>query len=82
MRTMKTVDIISKLNQILTGYYHYYGVYGNYPAVIAFRYRALKSLFYWLNRRSQKKSYTWNGFWNMITTGHPVVRPMGCYVYI
>ena len=82
MRIMKTVDIIRKLNQILTGYYHYYGVYGNFPAVIAFRYRVLRSLFYWLNRRSQKKSYTWNGFWNMVTTGHPVVRPKSYYVYI
>ena len=82
LRTLKTAEIIRKLNQILTGYYHYYGVYGNYPAVIAFRYRVLRSLFYWLNRRSQKKSYTWDGFWDMITTGHPVVRPKGYYVYI
>lgn len=82
MRTMKTEDIIMKLNQKLTGYYHYYGVYGNYPAVTAFRYRVLRSLFYWLNRRSQRKSYTWAGFWDMITHGLPVVSPKGFYVYI
>ena len=82
MRTLKTAVIIAKINQILVGYYHYYGVVGNYPRVIAFRYKVLKLLYYWLNRRSQKKSYTWNSFWDMITTGHPVVRPKSYSVYI
>lgn len=82
MRTMKTKEIIAKLNEILIGYYHYYGVYGNYPAVIAFRWHVLKSLFYWLNRRSQKKSYNWKGFLDMIKFGHPLVRPKSFYVYI
>ena len=82
MRTWKTRDIISKLNEILVGYYHYYGVYGNYPAVISFRYNVLKMLFYWLNRRSQKKSYTWSGFWDMVTHGHLVARPKAYYVFI
>lgn len=82
MRTMKTKEIIAKLNEILVGYYHYYGVSGNYPSVIAFRWHVLKSLFYWLNRRSQKKSYTWAGFWDMIKTGHPLACPKSFYVYI
>ena len=82
MRTMKTKEIIAKLNEILIGYYHYYGVYGNYPAVIAFRWHVLKSLFYWLNRRSQKKSYNWKGFLDMIKFGHPLARPKSFYVYI
>ena len=82
MRTMKTKEIIAKLNEILIGYYHYYGVYGNYPAVIAFRWHVLKSLFYWLNRRSQKKSYNWKVFLDMIKFGHPLVRPKSFYVYI
>ena len=82
MRTWKTCEIISKLNEILVGYYHYYGVDGNYPAVISFRYHVLMMLFYWLNRRSQKKSYTWDGFWDMVTYGHPVARPKAYYVYI
>ena len=82
MRTMKTKEIIAKLNEILIGYYHYYGVYGNYPAVIAFRWHMLKSLFYWLNRRSQKKSYNWNGFLDMVKFGHHLARPKTFYVYI
>ena len=82
MRTMKTKDIICWLNQVLIGYYHYYGVYGNYQRVLSFRYQVLNSLLYWLNRRSQKKSYTKAGFYDMITRGHPVVRPKTFYVYI
>jgi group II intron reverse transcriptase/maturase len=82
MREEKTADIVRWLNQVLVGYYHYYGVYGNYPMVMSFRWNALKSLFYWLNRRSQKKSYTWVGFLDMIDKGHPVERPKTAYVYI
>ena len=32
--------------------------------------------------RSQKKSYTKKGFFDMITYGHPVKRPKAVYVYI
>ena len=55
MRTMKTKCIIAKLNEILVGYYHYYGVNGNYPAVIAFRWHVLKSLHYWLNKPFEER---------------------------
>lgn len=82
LREEKTVDIIKWINQVLVGYYHYYGVFGNYPMVMSFRWNVLKSLFYWLNRRSQKKSYNWKGFLDMISNGHPVERPKTYYVYI
>ncbi len=82
LRTEKTVIIIKWINQVLVGYYHYYGVPGNYPKVTEFRWNVLKSLHYWLNRRSQKKSYTWAGFLDMITYGHPVERPRSWYVMI
>jgi group II intron reverse transcriptase/maturase len=82
MRTEKTEDIVRWINQVLIGYYHYYGVFGNYNKVIEFRWNVLKSLFYWLNRRSQKRSYTKSAFFDMITHGHPVVRPKTFYVYI
>ena len=81
-RTEKTEDIIRWINQVLIGYYHYYGVNGNYSKVIEFRWNVIKSLYYWLNRRSQKKSYTKAGFFDMITHGHPITRPRTYYVYI
>ena len=75
-------NIIKWVNQVLVGYYRYYGVYGNYPSVMQFRWNVLKSLYYWLNRRSQTKSYTYEGFSHMIDKGHPIARPKAYYVYI
>lgn len=75
MRTLKTQTIIEKVNRILTGYFHYYGIIDNSTMNGKFRYNVLKSLFYWLNRRSQKRSYTWDGFLYMIDTAYPIVRP-------
>ena len=74
MRTRTTKEIILWINQVLVGYYHYYGVNGNYNKVIAFRWKVLKSLYYWLNRRSQKKSYTWDTF-DRLLIEHPLARP-------
>ena len=44
------------------GYWNYYGVIGNYASLAQFFYRSQRLLFKWLNRRSQRKSYTWTGF--------------------
>jgi group II intron reverse transcriptase/maturase len=74
MRTMATKDIVKKLNEILVGYYHYYGITDNLRRIKSFRYEVLKSLYYWLNRRSQKKSYNWAGFLYMIDNYHPLAK--------
>ena len=73
--SLKVKEIISKLNQILTGYFNYYGITDNSERITAFRYNVMRSLFYWLNRRSQKKSYNWVEFLNMIDNSYPLVRP-------
>ena len=46
------------LKMKLTGHYRYYGVSGNYPALKRFSTLASKLAYKWLNRRSQKKSYS------------------------
>ena len=74
MRTLPIASIIKKLNQILTGYYHYYGITDNSNSLAAFAYRVRRSLFYWLNRRSQKNSYDWEGFNDMLKD-NPLARP-------
>ena len=74
MRTLSIASIIKKLNQILTGYYHYYGITDNSNSLNAFAYRVRRSLFYWLNRRSQKNSYDWEGFNDMLKD-NPLARP-------
>ena len=75
MRTLGTETIIKKVNQILTGYFHYYGIIDNSVMNKKFRYNVLKSLYYWLNRRSQRKSYTWERFLHMIDESYPLVQP-------
>lgn len=74
MRTMKLKDIVKKINQILVGYYHYYGITDNSRAIKRFRYVVIKELFYWLNRRSQRRSYTWEGFLGMIDKEYPIAE--------
>ena len=74
MRTLPLSEIIRKLNQMLVGYYHYYGITDNYERIDNFCYQVRRSLFYWLNRRSQKKSYNWNAF-NAMLKEYPLARP-------
>ena len=73
MRMMPTKDIIKKLNEILVGYYHYYGITDNSRSIGAFGYEVVKRLFYWLNRRGQRRSYTWKGFLDMLKV-HPLAK--------
>ncbi|MBQ9122468.1 MAG: RNA-directed DNA polymerase [Lachnospiraceae bacterium] len=74
MRTMELAEIIKKLNQMLVGYYHYYGITDNSQKISDFRFRVTKSLFFWLNRRSQKYSYTWEEFSKMLKM-YPLAQP-------
>jgi len=74
MRTRKTAEIIRKLNQVLVGYYHYYGITDNILSLRLFKLEVTKRLFYWLNRRSQRKSYTWEQFNQMLKT-YPLATP-------
>jgi RNA-directed DNA polymerase len=59
---LRMTDFFGKLNAKLRGYYNYYGIIGNYKSLASFYYRAVRLLFKRLNRRSQRKSYTWAGF--------------------
>ena len=74
MRTLPLPGIIKKLNEMLVGYYHYYGITDNMKGITDFCYRVRRSLFYSLNRRSQKKSYTWEAFNDMLKV-YPLARP-------
>lgn len=74
IRHWKVKDIVAKLNQILVGYFHYYGITDNAERLHAFRYHVMESLYYWLNKRSQKKSYTWVEFLNMIDNAYPLAK--------
>jgi RNA-directed DNA polymerase len=58
----RPADLFKELNAKLRGYYAYYGVNGNYASLKQFFDAALRILFKWLNRRSQRRSYNWTGF--------------------
>jgi len=67
-------ELIHKLNQSLNGYYNYYAVTDNMRTVQLFRWCIVKQLYYWLNRRSQRKSYTWDEF-NALLRKVPIKEP-------
>jgi len=54
--------IFRDMNAKLRGYYNYYGVIGNSESLREFFYHVKRILFKWLNRRSERRSYNWNGF--------------------
>lgn len=73
-RTLRKKDLIEKLNVKLAGYYRYYGVTDNFEAMRSFMWKVTRAVFVWLNRRSQKKSYTWKRFFDMLKH-YPIMRP-------
>jgi len=50
------------LSRKLQGHMNYYGIRGNSNAINRFHYQARRLWFKWLNRRSQRKSLTWEKF--------------------
>ena len=61
-RHVKVSEQFERLNAKLRGYYNYYGVHGN-SASLSYFYRAVIHIHLkWLNRRGQRKSYTWAGY--------------------
>jgi RNA-directed DNA polymerase len=54
--------IFRDMNVKLRGYYNYYGVIGNYESLKEFFYHVKLTLLKWLNRRSERRSYNWDGF--------------------
>jgi RNA-directed DNA polymerase len=54
------------LKSKLRGLYQYYGIRGNFLSINRMYRIVLYAWFKWLNRRSQRKSYTWKGYWELI----------------
>jgi RNA-directed DNA polymerase len=60
--SMKLGGLWSLAKSKLQGHYHYFGYWMNRQKLVHFYTQAVKALFKWLNRRSQKSSYNWTGF--------------------
>ena len=60
------------------GHLRYYGVSFNHRALGVFVYHATRTMYKWLNRRSQRRSYNWEQFRRFIAA-HPLPRPVICH---
>lgn len=67
-------ELIAKMNKKLIGHYRYYGISFNGKKISAFLHCSQKYLGKALNRRSQMKSYTWDGFIDMLKV-YPLAKP-------
>jgi group II intron reverse transcriptase/maturase len=73
-RHLRLKDLTDVLNAKLRGHYQYYGITDNSDRIADFKDETQKMLFKWLNRRSQKNSYTWDGF-NDLLKVFPLAHP-------
>jgi len=60
----------------LRGHYNYFGYYCNRSKLMHFYTAVTQSLFKWLNRRSQRKSFSWKQFVDKLKA-NPLPRPPG-----
>lgn len=72
--------LFALLNRKLRGYYNDYGIIGNYKSLSTFVYHVTQTLFKWLNRRSQRKSYNWEGFKELIKY-FGISQPRICHAF-
>jgi group II intron reverse transcriptase/maturase len=68
----------AQLNSKLRGHYQYYGIRGNFDSLKDFYHHVRRILFRQLNRRSQRRSYNWKGFAELIQVFR-LERPRICH---
>lgn len=73
-RSVNLGDLMKILKAKLQGYYNYYGLKGNIQSLGHFYWRVKQRLYKWLNRRSQRKSFTIESF-NQLLKHYRVVTP-------
>ena len=73
-RNLRLRRIFKLLNAKLRGYYNYYGVIGNFASLQEFFRQAMRILYKWLNRRSQKRSFCYSIF-NQIVKFYHIEKP-------
>jgi group II intron reverse transcriptase/maturase len=72
---VKTGELLGRGKRLLAGHLEYYAVTDNGPMCNVFRRQVGRLLFKWLNRRSQRRSYTWERFNQALAwIGWPSVR--------
>jgi hypothetical protein len=77
---MRKEEFFAALNAKLRGYYRHYGVRGNAESLGDFHYQVTRILFRALNRRSQRRSYNWQGFVELVKV-FKLPRPRICHSF-
>jgi len=72
--------LFAAINRKLRGYWNYYGIRGNYKSMGDYFYHVTLILLKWLNRRSQKRSYTWSGYLALLKD-FPLAKPRICHAF-
>jgi RNA-directed DNA polymerase len=73
-RHRKLPELMKTLSAKLRGHWNYYGIIGNSQSLQDYYCRTCELLHKWLNRRSQKSSYTWPAFKRMLDS-HQLPKP-------
>ena len=73
-RHLRLKDLFYLVNLKLRGHYQYYGITDNFTSIQNFAFQTRCLIFKWLNRRSQRKSYTWEAFGDVLQL-FPLVKP-------
>jgi len=72
---LPTGDLLRQAKMRIQGHLNYYAITDNSESCQRYMHLTRRALFKWLNRRSQRKSYTWNGFLQALRhVGWPQVR--------
>src|SRR5216684_3506357 len=84
-RHRRVGEQFQRLNAKLRGYYNYYGVNGNYASLNEFFHQLQRLHLKWVNRRSQRPSYTWDSYYVLrehfaLARPRIVGRPKSCLV--
>lgn len=78
---LSLVEIWKTIKQKLIGHYVYFGISGNYRMLANYYYQVNRLLFKWLNRRSQRKSFTWQEF-SKYRAKYPLPQPKIYHAYV
>jgi RNA-directed DNA polymerase len=70
----KLPDLWQAIARKMRGHFNYFGVTDNSPALWQFDYAVRRLMFKWLNRRSQRRSFSWESF-RRYEARHPLPRP-------
>ncbi len=81
-RNNRLCNIFHSLNAKLRGYYAYYGIAGNYQSLYQYYCEVCRMLYKWLNRRSQRHSFSWSQFVQVLDRfkiEQPRINKARCY---